>query len=169
MPQRAWFVAEGRTGVDESRVVFTEEDLMLGDGVALVRTPGHTSGNQTLFFRGPSGVWGCSENGTCVDAWSPLDSKVAGLRRHARTFGVDLIPNSNTPEYAADQWTSMMLERTLVDRVPHAPSFVQMFPSSEVTPSALSPGLSPTYLHREIAFGEIARAARVAEGRASIA
>ena len=38
----------------------------------------------------------------------------------------------------------MVLERTIVDRVNRAPAFVQMFPSSEVTPSALSPGLKPT-------------------------
>ena len=49
--------------------------------------------------------------------------------------------NANTPERGADQYTSMVLERTVVDRVKRAPAFVQMFPSSEVTPSALSPGL----------------------------
>ena len=30
----------------------------------LIRTPGHTSGNQTLFIHTEQGVWGISENGT---------------------------------------------------------------------------------------------------------
>jgi hypothetical protein len=51
----------------------------------------------------------------------------------------------------------MILERTLVDRVKRAPAFVQMFPSSEIIPSALSPGLKPTILHRAITHGDVAR------------
>jgi hypothetical protein len=152
--QRPWFVAEGRTGVDESKVVLTDGDVVLGDGVMLVRTPGHTSGNQTLFFRGPTGIWGCSENGTCADAWSPLDSKIAGLRAHCRAYGVDLVPNFNTPESGGEQWASMLLERTMVDRVAHAPAFVQMFASSEVTASPLAPGLAPTVSFGGVSFGE---------------
>jgi hypothetical protein len=53
----------------------------------------------------------------------------------------------------------MILERTIVDRVKRAPAFVQMFPSSEVTPSLVSPGLKPTLLHLEITHGHVARPA----------
>jgi len=67
-----------------------------------------------------------------------------------------VVLNANTPERGADQYTSMVLERMLVDRVKRAPAFVQMFPSSEVTPSPLSPGLQPTILHRGLAHGEVA-------------
>jgi hypothetical protein len=157
--QRAWFVRDGKLGVARARVATTTGDLMLGDGVMLLRTPGHTSGNQTLFVNTDSGVWGVSENGTCADNWSPMDSRIPGLRTLCRKQDVDVVLNANTPERGADQYTSMILERTVVDRVRRAPAFVQMFPSSEVTPSALSPGLKPTILHREIAHGEIARAA----------
>ncbi len=153
--QAAWFVADGREGVDPARVVLTEGDLALGDGVALVRTPGHTSGNQTLFVATENGIWGCSENATSADAYSPLDSRIPGLSRFARTYDVDLVMNLNTPEYGADQYTSMTLERLVVDRVPHAPGFVQMFPSSEVTPSALAPGLSPTLVFGSLSAGRV--------------
>src|SRR5688572_3846816 len=77
--QKAWFVRDGKLGVKQENVVFTDGDLMLGDGVMLVRTPGHTSGNQTLFLNTDSGVWGISENGTCADNWSPLESRIKGL------------------------------------------------------------------------------------------
>ena len=153
--QRAWFVADGKRSVDESRVVLTDGDHRLGDGVALVRTPGHTSGNQTLFVATEKGVWGCAENGTCADNYAPLDSKIPGLRRHACMYDVDLLMNMNTPEYGADQYNSMTLERTVVDRVPHAPAFVQMFCSSEVTPSALAPGLSPTIVFGALSSGNV--------------
>ena len=57
----------------------TDGDLALGDGVLLVRTPGHTSGNQTLFLNTAEGVWGVSENGTCADNWTPATVKSAGI------------------------------------------------------------------------------------------
>jgi glyoxylase-like metal-dependent hydrolase (beta-lactamase superfamily II) len=158
--QRAWFVRDGKAGVRMENVLLTEGDLALGDGVMLVRTPGHTSGNQTLFLHTDSGVWGISENGTCSDNWSPLASKIRGLAFMCKMQDLDLVLNSNTPELGATQYTSMLLERTLVDRVQRAPAFVQMFPSSEVTPSILAPGLAPTLIHRSIAHGEIVRPVR---------
>ncbi len=160
--QRAWFVRDGKIGVRTENVVLTSGDLAIGDGVMLLRTPGHTSGNQTLFLNTEHGVWGISENGTAADNWSPIDSKIRGLASFCKKQDLDVVLNANTPELCAVQYTSMILERTLVDRVRRAPAFVQMFPSSEVTPSLLAPGLSPTLLHREITHGEVARpAARI--------
>ncbi len=159
--QRDWFVRDGKLGVETARVALTRGDLALGDGVMLLRTPGHTIGNQTLFFNSEQGVWGISENGTCVDNWSPLDSKISGLASHCRKSGIDAVLNANTPEVAVDQYASMVVERTIVDRVRRAPAFVQMFSSSEITPSALAPGLAPTLLHRAITSGEVARPTRI--------
>jgi len=158
--QRAWFVREGKRNAKTDRIAFTSFDLALGDGVMLVRTPGHTSGNQTLFVHTEQGVWGVSENGTSADNWSPHDSRIAGLASMCRKSELDVVVNANTPEGGSTQYTSMILERTLVDRVRRAPAFVQMFPSSEITPSALAPGLAPTLLHRAITSGDLA-AARV--------
>jgi glyoxylase-like metal-dependent hydrolase (beta-lactamase superfamily II) len=155
--QKAWFVRDGKEGVNEERVVLTDGDLALGDGVLLLRTPGHTSGNQTLFLNTETGVWGVSENGTCADNWSPLDSHIKGLAFLCKKQDLDVVLNANTPERGADQYTSMILERTLVDRVRRAPAFVQMFPSSEVTPSVIAPGLTPSLLHRAITHGEVTR------------
>jgi glyoxylase-like metal-dependent hydrolase (beta-lactamase superfamily II) len=155
--QRAWFVKDGKQGVRTENVILTDGDYALGDGVMLLRTPGHTSGNQTLFMNTDSGVWGISENGTCADNWSPLESRIKGLAFLCKKQDLDIVLNANTPELGAIQYTSMVLERTLVDRVKRAPAFVQMFPSSEVTPSLIAPGLSPTLLHRAITHGEVAR------------
>jgi len=153
--QRAWFVREGKVGIDSKHIALTNGDLSLGDGVMLVRTPGHTSGNQTLFINTDSGVWGVSENGTCADNWSPMESKIRGLTAHCTRAEIDVVLNANTPELGAMQYTSMILERTLVDRVKRAPAFVQMFPSSEITPHLLAPGIAPTLLHRSISSGAL--------------
>lgn len=167
--QRAWFVRDGKLGVRSEHVVLTDGDLALGDGVMLLRTPGHTSGNQTLFLNTDSGVWGISENGTCADNWTPIESRIRGLSSFCKRQDLDVVLNANTPELGAVQYTSMILERTLVDRVRRAPAFVQMFPSSEVTPSILAPGLSPTLLHRAITHGEVIRSsARSARARATV-
>lgn len=155
--QRAWYVADGKRDVRSERIVLTDADYELGDGVMLIRTPGHTSGNQTLFLNTPDGVWGTSENGTCADNWSPLESRIPGMAATCRRQDLDIVLNANTPEYGADQYTSMVLERTIVDRVDRAPGFCQMFPSSEVTPSALAPGLKPTIVHGSLTYGEVAR------------
>jgi hypothetical protein len=156
-----------RLGVRMEDVVLTTGDLALGDGVMLLRTPGHTSGNQTLFLNTESGVWGISENGTCADNWSPLESRIKGLAFLCKKQDLDLVLNANTPELGALQYTSMIMERTIVDRVRRAPAFVQMFPSSEVTPSLLAPGLTPSLLHRAITHGEVARPSRSVTGHSA--
>ncbi len=153
--QRAWYVADGRDGVKLDRVAFTDGDLHLGDGVMLLRTPGHTSGNQTLFVSTDSGVWGTSENGVCADAWSPLDSKIAGIAAACRREDLDVVLNANTPEDGAKQYTAMILERTIVDRVKANPAFVQMMPSTEMTPTIATPGLRPTWIHGEVKHGTV--------------
>jgi hypothetical protein len=163
--QRAWFVADGKAGVRMENVVLTEGDFELGDGVLLIRTPGHTSGNQTLFFNTPDGVWGTSENGTCADNWTPLESKIRGLAGMCRHQDLDVILNANTPEFGATQYTSMVLEKTVVDRVNRAPGFVQMFPSSEVTPTPFAPGLSPSIVHGGLVYGDVMHTTTQAKSR----
>lgn len=158
--QRAWFVRDGKLGVRTDRVLLTDGNLVLGDGVMLLRTPGHTSGNQTLFVNTDEGVWGVSENGTCADSWSPLESRIKGLRLLCDKQDLDVVLNANTPEYAALQYTSMILERTLVSRVRRAPAFVQMFPSSELAPSVIAPGLRATLEHGSIDHGTLVRPRR---------
>jgi uncharacterized protein YjiS (DUF1127 family) len=164
--QRAWFIKDGKRGVKMDRVTLTDRDLALGDGVVLLRTPGHTVGNQSLFFVVDSGIWGVSENGTCVDNWSPHESRIPGLREQARATDVEVLLNANTPEAGELQYTSMMLERTLASRAARAPVFAQMFASSEVTASWLAPGMRATFTHGAITYGSLLP--RALQPRASV-
>jgi hypothetical protein len=153
--------------VPESRVVFTDADLSLGDGLILMRTPGHSTGNQTIFAHADQGVFGSSENGTCADNWAPRHSRIAGMKRAAHLLDIEVVLNANTPELAAEQYSSMLLERAVVDRVPGRPELYQMFPSSEVTPSLLAPLIRPTHLFGAMTSGEVQHASHDRVARAA--
>ena len=47
-PQVDWYCPNGLAGVPEDKVIQLDGDVMIGDGLALVRTPGHTVGNHSF-------------------------------------------------------------------------------------------------------------------------
>ena len=158
--QVEWYIPECLSGVPADRIVALDGDYTIGGGFAIVRTPGHTWGNHTLVVVTDRGAWTISENGICVDAYAPGVSDIRGVASHARESGVEVILNANTREGSLDQYTSMVLEKTLADGVPDRPEIPQHFSSSELVPHVLAPGLRPTYTHGAITHGEIASSAR---------
>ncbi len=153
--QRFWYVADGLASIPADKIVALDGDYLIGGGLALVRTPGHTRGNQSIVLGTDSGLWTISENGIALDCYAPEQSRIAGLAQHARTAGVEVILNSNTRESTLDQYTSMVLEKTLADASLDHPALPQCFPSSELVKSRLAPGLSPTFSHRRISHGAV--------------
>ena len=71
--------------------------------------------------------------------------------------GLEVVLNANTLEGRNEQYTSMILEKALVDRCPSNPAFYQHLSSSELTSSLLTPGLSPTYHHGGVSSGVLRR------------
>jgi hypothetical protein len=157
--QRTWYIEDAVRDVPDDRILVCDGDVQLGKGVALIRTPGHTVGNWSLVMNTESGVWAVSENGIACDSYAPNASRIGGIKKHLLQTDEEVILNSNTLEGRNDQYTSMVLEKTLVDRCSQAPEFFQHFPSSELTASPLSPGLGPTYSHGQITSGQIRRPA----------
>jgi glyoxylase-like metal-dependent hydrolase (beta-lactamase superfamily II) len=153
--QAEWYIPDCLVGVPADRIVALDGDYVIGGGFAIVRTPGHTWGNQSLVTVTGSGAWTISENGICVDAYAPGISTIRGVARHARDAGVEVILNANTREGTLDQYTSMVLEKTLADGVPDRPELPQHFASSELVGHLLAPGLAPTYSHGAITHGEV--------------
>jgi glyoxylase-like metal-dependent hydrolase (beta-lactamase superfamily II) len=155
--QVPWYIRDALVGIQPERIVLLDGDTLLGDGVALVRTPGHTEGNMSLVLNTGSGIWAISENGVACDSYAPLASRIPGIRAAAKRRGVEFILNANTLEHVQNQYVSMALERELVDRVADAPDFYQHLSSSELARAPLSPLLAPTYAHGGLAHGAVER------------
>jgi hypothetical protein len=163
---RDWYQPEGLDDVAPERIIALAGDYLLGPGLAVVRTPGHTLGNHSPVVMTDRGLWTISENGICVDAYAPEASRIRGVAGHARAASVEVVLNANTREDSLDQYTSMVLEKTLADPCPDRPEFPQHFSSSELVAHPLAPGLKPTYSHGAIVHGTV-RTGSVATFRAA--
>ena len=154
--QNDWFLAEGTAGISPDRVVLLDGDVSLGKGVALISTPGHTYGNQTLAVcLSGTMIFTFSENGVAADSYAPLRSKIPGITTHARNTGQEVILNGNTREATLDQYNSMIIEKILSGPSPVDPDICNHIPSSELVSSPLAPMLSPTFFHGPLMFGEV--------------
>ena len=151
--QADWYQAEALGGIAPNRLIALDGDVAIGEGLALVRTPGHTRGNHSIVLHTDRGVWTISENGVACDNYSPEKSAIKGMAGYARGTGCEVVLNANTREDSLDQYTSMILEKTLADASPDGSGYAQHFSSSELTPSALFPGLAAPYVHRAITHG----------------
>lgn len=155
-PQADWYCPDGCLGVDPRKVVLLDHDTMLGDGVALIRTPGHTEGNHSLVVRTPMGVLVTSENGISADSYSPRHSRLRSVRRYAEKTGMEVILNGNTLEGGLDQYISMVQEKEMAGPSLEHPNFFNVVPSSEMTPYWAFPGTRSTFRFGELEFGAIA-------------
>lgn len=148
--QQPWYQPATYTDVRPEALAAVDGDVLLGPGVALLATPGHTLGNQSLVLNTGSGIWAVSENALAAECLVPEHSRIPGVRRSSRRWSREVVLNSNTPEALADQYASLVLEKTLVDVSLADPRFPQFLASSELTAARWAPGASPTFTHRAI-------------------
>lgn len=155
--QTAWYVPDGMKDVIEDRMVLVDGDVELGVGCALLATPGHTDGNQSLCVNTPDGIWVSSENGVAADNWHPHLSKIPGVRRWAEFFGREVVMNANTLEDSVDQYDSMLKEKAVADVNRDDPRWHNVFPSSELATLRRQWPVVPTFAYGGIGTGTIAR------------
>jgi hypothetical protein len=153
--QEPWYQGATYTDLDPGKIVAITGDVMLGPGVALLSTPGHSSGNQTLVLNTVNGIWALSENAISAECLSPELSKIAGLSEWAEEWGQEVVLNSNTLEGTASQYNSLIKEKTIVDFSRKNPNFLQFFPTSELSANIFCPGVAPTFKHGEIRHGHL--------------
>lgn len=153
--QWAWYVPGGMDDVIEDNLVLVDGDVELGVGVALVWTPGHTDGNQSLVINTQDGIWVSSENGVCADNWHPHLSRIPGVRAYAEFFNREVVLNANTLEDSIDQYDSMVKEKALADANREDPRWLNVFPSSEMTSQRRQWPVVPTYTFGGIDYGVI--------------
>lgn len=106
-----------------------------------------------LVLNTDTGIWASSENAIATECRTPEHSRIPGLARWARQWGQEVILNANTIEDAARQYTSLVLEKSLVDRAQTDSRFLQFFPSSELTTNRYFPDTTPTFSHGDFSHG----------------
>lgn len=148
--QRPWYQTSTYRDVPPEAFMPIEGSVIVGPGVAIVKTPGHVFGNQSLVVNTSTGIWVSSENVIATECLTPEHSKLPGLAKYSREWGAEVILNANTIETTADQYNSIILEKLIADPSTEDPRFVQFFPSSELTGAWTNPGTSPTFSHRAI-------------------
>ena len=143
-------------GIDESKLLVIDGSVLVAPGLALVRTPGHTLGNQTIVVNTPGrGILTSSENGIAVECYAPRHSKLPGVARFAEEWDYEVILNYNTPEFASWQYNAMVAEKLIADPIPGHPHLPQVVPSSELTTHRFAPGIKPLYQHGELTIGQL--------------
>ncbi|XXF80388.1 hypothetical protein P2318_11725 [Myxococcaceae bacterium GXIMD 01537] len=142
--EQAWYVPGGTDGVPEERVELLDGDAWLGPGVVLLATPGHTMGNMSLAVGTEREVFVVSENGVATESYTPLQSRIPGVRAFAEHMGLEVVLNGNTRESSLEQYTSMIVEKLFAGPARVDGACVNFHPSSQLTASILAPGLGPT-------------------------
>jgi hypothetical protein len=151
--QKPWYQPTTYRSVPPEAFVPLDGSVLLGPGVAVVKTPGHVFGNQSLVVNTATGIWVSSENVIAAEALTPEHSKLPGLASWSRQWQQEIILNANSIESTADQYNSIILEKTLADRSQADPRFLQFFPSSELTGAWTNPGTRPTFVHGHLTHG----------------
>ncbi len=161
LPTQADWYCPGGLDVDPERVILLDGDTMLGESVAIIHTPGHTEGNQSIVTHTDEGLFVTSENGVGPDSYAPERSQIPGLARYARTLGAEVVLNGNTLEGSVDQYISMVAEKTIAGPSKRNPDFPNVLCSSEFEAYWLFPGVSPTFGVGDVCFGRLQSRARV--------
>ena len=127
--------------------VMAHERLVLGDpgplpcGAVLLNTPGLGPGSRSVLANDGGTLRLLSPHGVALDAWTPYESKLPGLREHLRLRDIEVCTRGDAdPETSS---ISMGLERVLADRRDDAPAFFEITPSMELVGSPIS-WLTPT-------------------------
>jgi hypothetical protein len=155
--QAPWYQPETYRDLRPEGLLPISGDVLLGPGVALLSTPGHTSGNQTLVLNTQEGIWALSENVIATELLTPEHSRIPGVAPSAKRWGNEVILNANTIEATALQYNSVIKEKSIVDRCSKDGRFLQFFPTAELTPNWVNPGTRPTFAHGKLTHGKLVR------------
>jgi len=153
--QTDWYVKGGISQVPEARVIQLNQSTKIGEGFALVRTPGHTVGNHSFVMKTEKGVFVTSENGVGPDCYAPEQSNIPGLKAYAERTGMEVVLNGNTLESALEQYISMVSEKTIAGPSFINPKFPNMANSSEFTAYWLFPGYKPNFNVGDLLLGNL--------------
>ena len=157
--QARWYQAATYGDLRDGAVQLIEGDVLLGPGVALLSTPGHSTGMMSLVVNTTTGIWASSENVIATEMLTPEHSAIPGVRRASEEWGLEVVLNGNTLENTAQQYNSVIKEKSIVDRSAVDSRFLQFFPTSELTRNPLMWRTSPTFAFGRLQHGALVREA----------
>src|SRR5699024_12206156 len=108
--QNMWYQPDVYDDIPLEKIIFTEGDILLGDGVAILWTPGHSEGNQSLVVNTSSGIWVSRENAISAECMAPEHSKIPGLKEYANNTQFEVVMYGNTLENSYRQYNSLIQE-----------------------------------------------------------
>jgi len=115
---------------------------MIAPGVAMLDTPGPSAGHASIAFSLGGKVYVHTHAGAVVDAWSPYESSIPGLREAVRLRGVEAVIRGDASDPIAALET-MAIERALADRRGDEPALFRVLPGMEIVPVPFMPLLRP--------------------------
>lgn len=155
--QKKWYCPNGTQGISMDKVVLLDNSVRLGDGLALVQTPGHTEGNHSLVVKANGQIYVSSENGMSPDSYAPSHSTIPGVKEYAEKHNVEIILNGNTLENSIDQYISMVMEKTIAGPNPDHPGFFNVISSSEQAEVWHTRTINPTFRFDQMKIGVFQR------------
>lgn len=116
--------------------------IELAPGVLAIPTPGTTPGHASVAFSVRGKIHVFTHSAVAVDAWSPYESKIPGLREAVRLRNVEAVVrgDASDPSLALE---SMAIERALADRDERAPAFFHVVPAMALASALIAPRLRP--------------------------
>jgi hypothetical protein len=155
--QSRWYQPAAYDDLRHGTVLPIEGDVLLGPGVGLLSTPGHSTGMMSLVVNTSTGIWASSENVIAAELLTPERSEIPGVRRAAAEWGLEVILNGNTLENTTAQYNSVIKEKSVVDPSARDGRFLQFFPTSELTRNRVMWRTAPTFAHVRLQHGALVR------------
>lgn len=137
-----------------NQILSFPDSIYLGEGLALVHSPGMSDGHHVLVARVADGVCVITGNGVGADAYAPKHSRVKAIRQYAQQHELEVIVQGRQHTAVDIHYAAMVMEKTLAGSS-HHPDFPNCAYSGEATPYWLMPGFSVSFLHGLDDFGEI--------------
>ncbi len=155
--QSRWYQPATYEDLRQGTVLPIEGDVLLGPGIGLLSTPGHSTGMMSLVVNTSTGIWASSENVIAAELLTPEHSQIPGVRRAAAEWGLEVILNGNTLENTTAQYNSVIKEKSVVDPSARDGRFLQFFPTSELTRNRVMVRTAPTFAHERLQHGALVR------------
>jgi hypothetical protein len=135
------------------RILSFSDSVFVGDGLALVHSPGISAGHHSLAARVGDSICVVTANAVGADAYSPKCSRIKAIRRYAQQNDLEVVVKGREQTVIDQHYIAMVMEKTLAGPS-HHPDFPNCAYAAEAVPYWLMPGFSVSFLRGADDIGE---------------